>query len=94
MSGIDEARLNRAVRGYMRFRRIKAVVSFSFIVVMILLSIAVASANGLIWGLVVFFVGSPIAGGVLGLIIMTPLGYLFCGRDAMTLGREIEAHRA
>lgn len=90
----DEARLRRALRGYRRFRAMRLFFSILLACVAAVIGAAVAARHGILPGVVVFVVGAPVLGAVVGPIVMLPLGYLFCGRDAMTLGRRLEASRS
>jgi hypothetical protein len=63
--------------------------SVAFCLAVLLLTLGVAATWGILWAAVFLIVGGPVLGGVAGLLLMTPIGYLFCGRRAMQLGRAL-----
>lgn len=87
----ETARLQRAAAGYVRFRKMRSVGNVLVGLGMAAVAVVVIATHGLIWGLVTFFIGGTVVGGVLGVLVMLPLGYLICGRDAMTFGRKYES---
>jgi len=87
------ARMERAARGYRRLVKIKLAVSVLFSLALVLVSLLVLVNAGVLWALLVFVVGGAVGRGVLGLVLVLPLGYLFCGRDAMKVGQTAETLR-
>jgi type IV secretory pathway VirB3-like protein len=93
IEALGDAQLQRAAEGYRRFIKIKTVASVLLFLVMVGVSVLVIAKVGLLVGLLVLFVGSPIAAGVVGPIIMLPIGYVVCGRDAMKLGVAVQQEK-
>ena len=81
--------LDRAVRGYRRFGTLKSILKVPFFAGVIVLTVIAYRHYGILGGAAMLIVGTPALMGVFSVVVVLPLGYAFCGRDAMRLGQQL-----
>jgi hypothetical protein len=86
---IDQVRLDRAVRGCRRFGALKSILKVPFFAGVIVLTAVAYCHYGIVRAVAMLIVGTPILMGAFSLRVVLPLGYAFCGRDAMRLGQQL-----
>ena len=71
------------------FGTLKSILKVPFFAAVIVLTVIAYRHYGILGGVAMLIVGTPVLMGVFSLVVVLPLGYAFCGRDAMRLGQQL-----